>query len=140
MNESIDLVSHSYEKFASSEGIDLIVNPLFSERLIDNILRLTCFVKSLDEFEKIAVAVKVSPHNLSIVGVVTATESLFTTIVEEGDSSGSESKSQSALEKTSISLRVKETRVIMIVDKNTESINISKILLVSGPSVSNNPH
>jgi hypothetical protein len=65
---------------------------------------------------------------------------LLTSIVEEGDTSGSKSEGKGALEESLVRLRVQEAGVVMIVHKDAESVNILEVLVVSLPSASNISH
>jgi hypothetical protein len=65
---------------------------------VDDTLSSSSFVKSLSELEEIVGSVKVAPHHFSVIRVITSTEALLTTVIEEGDTSGGESEGQSTLE------------------------------------------
>jgi hypothetical protein len=98
MDLAIDVVGETNEELSSCECIDLVIDPLLSESVVDHTLSSSGFVKSLSELEEIVGCVKVAPHHLSVVRIVTSGEALLATVREEGDTSGGESESQSTLE------------------------------------------
>jgi hypothetical protein len=61
MNLTVNLVSNGHEELATSESVELIINPLLSEVIVNNALRLSCSVHCLSELEHVGVAVKVAP-------------------------------------------------------------------------------
>lgn len=100
MDLTIDVVGETDEELSTSESVDLVIDPLFSEGVIYDALCLSGLVESLSELEEIRVPVEVSPHDLSVVGVVATSEALLTSIVEEGDTSCGQCESKCALEES----------------------------------------
>jgi len=140
MNLSVDLVCEGDKELAASEGIESVVYPLFCEWMVYNSLSLSRLVNGGYELENIVVAVEVPPHCLSVVGVIATSESLLATIVEEGDAASSKCKSKGALKESVVTLRVKEAGIVMVVDEDTESVNVSETPLVGGPPVGDGAH
>jgi len=98
MDLAIDVVGETNEELSSCECIDLVIDPLLSKSVVDHTLSSSGFVKSLSELEEIVGSVKVAPHHLSVVRIVSSGEALLATVIEEGDTSGGESEGQSTLE------------------------------------------
>ena len=140
MNLTVDIVGETNEELSTSESVNLVINPLLSESGADDTLGLSGFVEGLGELEEIRCPIEVPPHDLSVVGVVATCEALLTSIVKEGDTSGSKSEGKGALEESLVRLRVQEAGVVMIVHKDAESVNILEVLVVSLPSASNISH
>jgi 2-hydroxy-3-keto-5-methylthiopentenyl-1-phosphate phosphatase len=61
MNLTIDLVCNGHEELATSESVDLVIDPLLSEVIVNNALRMSGSVHCLSEFEHVGFAVKVAP-------------------------------------------------------------------------------
>ena len=80
------------------------------------------------------------PKGLSVLWVVTTGISLLGTVVEEWDSSGSQSESESVLEHSLIVVLVKEPGVIMVVNEETEGIDILEVTSFFVESVFNSVH
>jgi|NOAtaT_7_FD_contig_21_6471884_length_434_multi_2_in_0_out_0_2 hypothetical protein len=53
MNLTIDVVGETNKELSTSESVDLIIDPLFSEGVVDDTLSLSSLVKGLCEFEEI---------------------------------------------------------------------------------------
>lgn len=86
------------------------------------------------------IGVKIAPHHFSVVGVITAIKGLFTSIVEERNASGCQRESKSTLEQSPVALTVKEAGIVMIIYENAQSVNITEVLVVLAPSISNAAH
>jgi hypothetical protein len=98
MNLAIDEVGKSDSEFSTSEDVKLIINPLLSERLINNALGGSSFVKSLNVLIDVMSTVEVSPDDFSVVRVISPTKALLASVVEEGDTSCSQGENKCALE------------------------------------------
>jgi hypothetical protein len=140
MDLAVNLVCDSNEEFATSESIESIVNPFFLERIVVYLLGFTSTIDCLSKLENVVVSVEVSPHNFSVIRIITTSKALFTTIIVEGDTSCCKCKSQSTLEESLISITIKESSVIVIVNKNTKCINILEVFVILGPSIGNGTH
>jgi hypothetical protein len=81
-------------------------------------------VDSLSKLEHVGSPVKVAPKDLAIVGIITSSEALLTSVVEEGDTSCAKCKSQGTLEESNITVSVKESSIIMIINKYAESVDV----------------
>ena len=81
-------------------------------------------VDSLSELEHVGGAVEIAPQDLAILRVVTTSEALLTSVVEEGDTSCAKSKCQCALEESNVAVSVEESSVIMVINKYAEGVNI----------------
>jgi uncharacterized membrane protein len=66
---------------------------------------------------------------------LTTSKALLTSVVVEGDTSGCKSISKGALKEFLVWLSIKESGVVMIVNKDTESINILEGALLFSPSL-----
>ena len=121
---TVDLVGYTDEELSTSEGVDMLIGPLFCEDIVHDVLRMSGSVDGLCELEHIGGAVKVAPQDLSVIGVDTASEALLTSIVEEGDASCAKNKSQGALVESNVIKSVEESRVVMVINKYAESVNI----------------
>ena len=130
MNLAIDLVCNSNEEFSTSESIESIVYPFLLERIVVYLLGFTSSIDSLSKLEDIMVFVEIFPHKFSVKRIITSCKALFATIIEEGNTSSSECESQSTLEESLISITIQESSVIVIVYKNTESINIFEVFII----------
>jgi hypothetical protein len=137
---TIDYVGKSNEEVSSGEGIESIICPFLLVFLRWNILSLSGSIDLLCELEDIVSLVKVVPHSLSVIWITSSRKSLFTSIVIKGNTSGSKSESECALEEFLISISVKESCVIMVIDKNTESINIIEFAFFFSPSLGDPLH
>jgi hypothetical protein len=137
---TVDLVGNADKEPSSSEGVDIVIGPLLREDVVLDTLKMPGSIQSLSELEHVGRAVKVAPKDLTVIGVGTASEGLLTSVVEEGDTSGSKSEGKGALEESLVRLRVQEAGVVMIVHKDAESVNILEVLVVSLPSASNISH
>lgn len=100
MDLTVDIVGETDEELSTSKSVDLVIDPLFSEGVVDDALSMSSLVEGLSELEEICVSVEVSPHDLSVVGVISASEALLTSIVEEGDTSCGQSESKCALKES----------------------------------------
>ena len=72
--------------------------------------------------------------------VVTASEALLTSVVEEGDTSGGKRESQGTLELSLIRVGVEEAGVVVVVDEDTEGIYVLEVLVVGLPPASDVSH
>jgi len=140
MDLTIDLISQRYKEWTSSIGVESIIRPFFLKGMIVNLLWATRLIDCSHEFENIVITIEVSPHNLTILGIVAAGETLFTAIVKEGDTSCSKGKSKSTLKESLISISVEESGVVMIINKKTKGIDILEGFLVWGPPIWNGAH
>jgi hypothetical protein len=109
MNLTVDIVGETDKELSTSESVNLVVDPLFSEGGVNNTLCLSRLVEGLCEFEEICGPIEVSPHDLSVIGIVATCETLLTAVVEEGDASCGKSESKGALEESLVRLCVQET-------------------------------
>lgn len=137
---TVSIVGQCNEELSTSECVQGVIDPLFCEWVVVALLGLSSFVNGLDKFEYVMVAVEVSPHDFTVVGVVTATKGLLATVVEEWNTSGSQSESKCTLELSMVSVGVKESWVVVVVDEKSKCVNISEVLVVGVPSVSNVSH
>jgi hypothetical protein len=135
VNLTVDLVGKTDEELSTSEGVDLVIGPLFGEVIVLDTLWLSGSVDSLSELEHVGGAVKVAPQYFAVIGIVTTSEALLTSVVEEGDTSCAKSKSQGTLEESYITISVEESSVIMVINKYAESVNIWEVLAVGVPSI-----
>lgn len=140
MNLTVDIVGETNKELSTSESVDLVINPLLSEGGVLDTLGVSRFVQGLGELEEIGCAVEVPPHHLSVVGVVATCEALLTSIVEEGDTSGSQSEGKGALEESLVRVRAQEAGIVVVVHKDTECVDILEVLIVCCPPVSNVSH
>ena len=74
----------------SAESIERVINPLLIHVGVVGFGGLTCLHNSLNELIDIVVLVKVVPDGFSVVWVIATSESLFGTVIEEGNTSGSQ--------------------------------------------------
>jgi hypothetical protein len=89
MNLTVNIVCECDKELATSEAVELIIDPLLSESIVNYALSLSSAVEGLCELEEIWVAVEVAPNDLSVIGIISTWEALLRSIVEEGDTSGS---------------------------------------------------
>ena len=94
----IKLIGKCHEELSTSESIELIIYPLFSETIVNDPLSLSCAVDSLSELVEVRVFIEVAPEDLTIVRIISTSKPLLATVVEERDTSSSEREDQSALE------------------------------------------
>jgi len=94
----------------------------------------------LSELKEVRGAVEVSPHHFSVIGVVAASETLLASIIEEGDASSCQCKGKSTLKESLIRVGMKEARIVMVINKDTECIDIMEVLVVSCPPIRNISH
>jgi len=134
---TVDLVGNADKELSTSEGVDLVIGPLFGEIIVLDTLWLSGSVDSLSELEHVGGAVKVAPEYLAVIGIVTTSEALLTSVVEERDTSCAKSKSQGTLEESNVAISVEESSVIMVINKYAKSVNIWEVLAVGVPSVPN---
>ena len=87
MDLAIDVISQGNEERSTSVGVESVVSPFLGEGVVEDALRLAGTVDSLDELEDIVVLVEVSPHDLSVEGIVASSETLLAAVVKEGDAS-----------------------------------------------------
>jgi hypothetical protein len=140
MNLTVDIVGETNKELSTSESVDLVINPLLSEGGVLDTLGVSRFVQGLGELEEISCAVEVPPHHLSVVGVVATCEALLTSIVEEGDTSGSQSEGKGALEESLVRVGAQEAGIVVVVHKDTECVDILEVLVVCCPPVRNVSH
>jgi hypothetical protein len=132
---TVDLVGNTDEELSTSEGVDLVIGPLLGEVVVLDALWMSSSVDCLSKFEHVWGAVKVAPKYLAIIGVITSSESLLTSVVEEGDTSCAKCKSQGTLEESNVTISVEESSVIMVINKYAEGIDVWEVLAVGVPSV-----
>lgn len=126
MNLEIDSVSDSNQELASSENVDVVISPFLRETSSVCSLCLSGSVGSLDELVDFMVLVQVVPQRLSVAWVVAASKGLLATVVEEGNTSGSEREEKSALEESQVALLMEESCVIVVVNEEAKCVNISE--------------
>ena len=97
----------------------MVINPFLGESLAWNVLSLSGLVNSSHELVEFMILVEIVPQGFSVGGVIATTETLLATVIEEGNTSGSQSEQQSTLEESPVSVSVKESSVIMVVDKDS---------------------
>jgi hypothetical protein len=81
-------------------------------------------VDSLSKLEHVGGAVKVAPKYLAIIGVITSSEALLTSVVVEGDTSCAKCKSQCTLEESNVTISMEESSVIMVINKYAKGVNV----------------
>jgi hypothetical protein len=86
---------------------------------------------------EVRASVHVRPERFSVLGVIATSEVLFTTIVIEGDSSGSHGEDQGTLIHVSVTLGVQEPGIVVVVDKDTQGIDVIES---AGFSVESSPN
>ena len=106
MNFTVNLVSQSNKELTSAESIKLIISPFFLILAVVRFLGLSGFHDCLNELINLAVLVEVVPECFSVVWVLTTSKALFTSVIEEGDTSSSKSKSECTLEKLVVAVAV----------------------------------
>lgn len=139
--DCISLVCQSHEEVASVEAEDVVQNVSFFLRVLPNLMSFSGVVDGFDELIDLTVCVHALPQGLSVLWVVSATVPLLTSVVEEGDTSSSQGKGKCSLELSSLgAVVVKESSVVVIVNEQTEGINVLELGCFLVESISNVEH
>jgi hypothetical protein len=133
-------ISESDQEVSSREGIEVVVNVSLNVLLIPNFVSFSSINKSFDEIILRAFGVHVSPERFSVSWVTSTSIVLFTAIVDNGDTSGCDGEDESIFEPLSVAVTIEEPGVVMIVNKDTESINIFEFRCFLGISISDVVH
>jgi hypothetical protein len=137
---TVDLVGQGNEHISSAETVELVINVLFVEHAVPYLVRLSSSQDGLNKGVDFTGFVKVVPEGFSVVWVLSTGEALLTTVIEEGNTSGSQSKGDGALEEFVLTVSIEESWIVVVVYKDTEGIDVLEVSLLFSPSVSNDSH
>ena len=128
-------VGKSNEELTTGVGVEAIVGVALNLVVVPDLGSLSLGVDLANHLVEVGASVHVLPKRLTVVGIGTSTVVLLSTIVGEGDTSGSESEGLGRLEAGLVATMVaKETSVIVIVNEDTESADVlemARLLIVS---------
>lgn len=134
-------VGEGHEEFAAREGVEVVVHVALDLLVVPNLGGFALGVHRRDHLVQVRVRVVILPQRLSVLGVSTATIVLLCAVVSEGNTTGGEGEDLSALQVSILALMVvKETRVVMIVNKDAKEVDIFEIGVFSVVSVANLIH
>jgi len=108
--------------------------------LFPNLVCLSGSVDLVDLLVEITGGVHVLPERLTVVGVVTTTVVLLTTVVNERNTLGSEREDDSGREVGMVAVRVEESGVVMVINEDTKRMEILEVLAFSVVAVLNLVH
>jgi len=120
-------IGESDHELSSGEGIEAIVSVAFDLRLVPDLGVLPVLIDLSNLPVKRSLSVETSPQRLSVFGVVTTTEILLRTIVDKWDSSAGHGEDNSAGEADMVTIVVEEASVVMVVDKDSKSVDVLEL-------------
>lgn len=104
------------------------VNPFF----VPDFLLLSLFIHALDDQVEVAIGVHVVPEGLTVLRVRTPIVVLLGTVVNEWDTSGGEREDGRGGELLVLALMVvQETSVVVVVNEDSESVNVVEVIFFS---------
>ena len=134
-------IRESHEEFTAREGVEVVVHVALHLLVVPNLGSLALGVHRRNHLVQVRVGVVILPQRLSVGRIGSATIVLLCAVVGEGDTAGGEGKDLSAFQVRILALVVvKETRVVMIVNKDAEEVHIFEIGVFSVVSVANLVH
>ena len=90
-------------------------------------MSLSSLVDGSGHLVDVRVGVHSLPERLSVLRVIATGIGLLGSVVVEGDTSTGEGESQSGLESLLVVELVKESGVVVVIDKETKSVNVLKV-------------
>jgi len=115
------------EEFASLEAVEIVSDISLLKFMIPHRHSLPGFVDGSGHLVDIRVGVHALPEGLSIMRVIATSISLLTTVVVEWNTLGSQGEGESTLEHGDVMVGVEETGVVVIVNEDTEGIQVSEM-------------
>jgi len=112
-------IGESDQELSSGEGVEAIVSVAFDLLLVPDLGVLPVLIDLSDLLVKRTLGVEITPQRLSVLGVVTSSEVLLRTVVDEWDSSASHREDNSAGEADVVTIVVEEASVVMVIDKDS---------------------
>jgi len=124
-------VGQGNEELTTGEGIEAGISVSLNEVLVPDLGLLSLGIDLGENLVEIRAGVHVLPERLSVSGVVAAVVVLLSSVIGEGDTSGGECEYAGSLKLGCLAwMVVEEASVVVIIDEETESINVSEVLLL----------
>lgn len=124
---SVVAVGKGDEHFTSIESVEVVSNVFLFKWVAPGFSGLSSSIDSGSLFVADGAGVHILPKRLSILWVITTSVVLFGTIVVEWDTSGSLSEEESVSEHLLVTVAIQESGVVVVVDEDTESINVIEV-------------
>jgi hypothetical protein len=138
---SVVWISQSNKELSAGESIEVGGSVTLDPLVIPDLGLLTLVVDLLNDLVEITVRVHVIPQWLTIGRIVTTTVVLFSTVVNEGDSTSGQGENGGTSKLSVLALMVvEETSVVVVVDEDTKCVNVLKVRTLSVVSVLNLTH
>lgn len=134
---TLRFISKSNKELASSKSQESVVSVCFSILVVPDLRLLSCSVDFSNLLVKGRSSIEVSPERLSVLRVVTSSEVLLRSVVNEWNTSCCHRENNGRSESSVITIVIKESSVVMVINKRTKSINIFEVLLLSGVTLAN---
>jgi hypothetical protein len=138
---SVVRVSQTHKEFTTRERVEVLGSVSLDPLLVPDLRLLALSVDLGDDLVETAVGVHVLPERLAVLGVVATTVVLFSTVVNEWNTTTGQGEYDSVVELSVCStVVVQETGVIVIVNEKTEGINVCEVGFLSIVSVLDGAH
>lgn len=125
------LIGYCNKDFTSWEGIKCVINVSFDMIFIPNLILFSCRNQSLEESVNFRVFVHRRPKRFSIFGIISSIELLLSSIVNNRNSLAKNCVSKSTLKQLYRGIEIKESRIIMVIDKDSEDWSILERILLT---------
>jgi len=131
-------VGESNKELSSRESVKRIVSVSLNMGLFPDFRILSSWVNLSDLLVKRRLSVEVVPQGLSVVWIITSAKELLRSIVDEWNTSAGHREDNGAGESDMVSVVVQETSVVVVINKDSQGINVFEfalLLLVSSTDI-----
>ena len=123
-------VSESNEEFATGECVEVVIDVSLDLLILPDFTGFTLGMDLCDHLVQVRLGVHILPERLTVLRICSSSVVLFSAIVGEWNTSGGQREGHSLLETNFvIPMVVQESRVVVVVDEDTQGINILEMLL-----------
>jgi len=122
------------EHVTSLESIQVVKNVLLLKWMFVALSLLSSLVNLSSHLVEGGLGVHILPKGLSVVWIVTSRVALLTTVVVEWDTSGGHSEDESISKHGVVIVLVQESSVVVVVNENTERVEVLEVRLFLLPS------
>ena len=127
---SVPSVSESHKEFATGESVEVVIYIPLDLLVLPDLTGFALGMDLCDHLVQVRASVHVLPEGLTVLRICSSSVVLLSTIVGEWDTSGGQREGHSLLETNFIvSMVVQESWVVMVVNEDTEGINVLEVLL-----------
>lgn len=133
-------VGESNQEFTTGEGVEVVIRVSLDVLLFPDLVCLSGSVDLTDLLVEVAGGVHVLPERLTVLGIIATTVVLLTTVVDERNTLGSEREDNSSGEVSMVAMGVKESSVVVVVNENTEGMEVLEVGMLGVVAVLNLVH